>query len=141
MKPDQSSNALTSHAFFGRVAKFSFINSGSVIALYLFLALCSLLFAYNYLTFDTDPGKMISADLPFRRDFVAFQQAFPIFDNTFLIVVEADTLNDANRAGRTLVQSFKKKQTLFMDVYAPGLGFFLSAMDFSICHSNNCMQL
>jgi hopanoid biosynthesis associated RND transporter like protein HpnN len=130
MKSGRIPNASSSHTFYGRVAKFSFINAGSVIALYLFLAICSLLFAYNYLAFDTDPGKMISADLPFRRDFVAFQQAFPIFDNTFLVVVEADHLPDAKRVGRTLVQSFRKKQTFFKDIYAPGLGAFFERNGF-----------
>ena len=130
MKAGQVSRMSSPSNFYGRVAEVSFVHSGSVIAVYLFLAACSLLLALNSLTFDTDPGKMISQELPFRKDFIAFKSAFPMLDNTFLIVVEADNAKDAEKTGQSLVQSLRKKPELFHEVFAPELDDFLQRNGF-----------
>ncbi len=105
--------------FFSRIAKYSYTNAGNIIALHLFSALCSLLLAFYCLTFDTDPGKMISPDLPFRQDFFVFQQAFPIFDNAFLIVVESDhsICDKADTAGRPHTGAIFQEQRKIIMLY------------------------
>ncbi len=130
MKAGQVSRMSSPSNFYGRVAEVSFVHSGSVIAVYLFLAACSLLLALNSLTFDTDPGKMISQELPFRKDFIAFKSAFPMFDNAFLLVVEADNAKDTEKTGQSLVQSLRKKPELLHEVFAPELDDFLQRNGF-----------
>ncbi len=130
MKVGRASSIPSPPNFYGRIAEVSFVHSGSVITVYLFLAACSLVLALNSVTFDTDPGKMISPDLPFRKDFIAFKSAFPMFDNTFLLIVEADNSKDAEKAGQSLVQSLRKKPELFHEVFAPELDDFLQRNGF-----------
>ena len=109
---------------YGRVANFSARHAGVVIITYLILAAISIFTAFTSLEINTDPGNMIASDLPFRQHFNDYKRAFPLSDNTFLVVVEADTAKQAKQAGRAIVQSFRAQPKLFTGVYAPGLDPF-----------------
>ena len=109
---------------YGHIAGYCALHSGKVILAWLTAAMISLVLAYTSLTINTDPGKMISSDLPFRKAFMDFTQAFPTSDNNFIVVVEGKDSDETREASRSLVESFKVRKDLFSDVYAPGLGKF-----------------
>ena len=106
------------------VASFSAIHAGKTVAIYIFLALISLGFTVTNLKVDTDPGKMISADLPFRKAFLDYNRSFPWLDNNFVVIVRSNDRKLAREAAQALMQSFKAENNLFSDVFAPGLGGF-----------------
>ena len=109
---------------YGHIAGFSALHAGRVLLGWLIVAIFSIVLAITSLKINTDPGKMIASDLPFRKAFSDFTHAFPASDNNFLIVVEAPDGEQAREASRALVESFASRKDLFSDVYAPGLGEF-----------------
>ncbi len=109
---------------YGRIAGFSAIHSGQVLIGWLVAAIISMVLAFTSLQINTDPGKMIASDLPFRKSFADFTRSFPANDNNFIVVVEAEEGKQAREASRALVESFSSRKDLFSDVYAPGLGPF-----------------
>ncbi len=109
---------------FGQIAGFSAIHSGKVLAGWLVAAIVSMVLAFTSLQINTDPGKMIASDLPFRKSFTDFTRSFPANDNNFIVMVEAADGKQAREASRALVESFSSRKDLFSDVYAPGLGAF-----------------
>lgn len=109
---------------YGRIAGFSAIHAGKVLIGWMVMAAVSMVLAFTSLEINTDPGKMISSDLPFRKLFSEFTQSFPANDNNFIVVVEAKNGKQAREASRSLVESFISRKDLFSDVYAPGLGEF-----------------
>lgn len=109
---------------FGHVAGFCALHAGKTLLGWLAAAMVSVVLAFTSLSIDTDPGKMISSDLPFRQSFLNFTHSFPAIDNNLLVVVEAAKGDEAREAARALVESFKARKDLFVDVYAPGLGAF-----------------
>jgi len=109
---------------YGRIAGFSAIHSGKLLIGWLVAAIISMVLAFTSLQINTDPGKMIASDLPFRKSFAEFTRSFPANDNNFIVVVEAQNGKQAREASRALVESFSSRKDLFSDVYAPGLGPF-----------------
>ena len=108
---------------YANIAGWSAHYARTVIALYAVLALASLVFAATSLKVDTDPGKMIASDLPFRQAFLDYTRSFPYADNNFVVVVTATDRDLAREAARSLYQSFRAEK-IFTDVFAPGLGEF-----------------
>ncbi len=67
---------------------------------------------------------MISAELPFRQIHGQYQQKFPQFSNTLLVVIDGQTPELAHHAAKLLVDRLKIKKSLFEAVYAPGVDPF-----------------
>lgn len=109
---------------FGHIAGYCGSHAGKTLLVWLLAALASIVLAYSSLSIDTDPDKMISPDLAFRKSFEDFSHAFPASDNNFLVVVKAPNGDQAREASLALVESFRARKDLFTDVYAPGLGAF-----------------
>ncbi len=109
---------------YGHIAGYSALHGGKVLIGWLTIAVLSMVLAFTSLEINTDPGKMIADDLPFRKAFADFTQSFPTSDNNFIVVVEAPDGEQAREASRALVESFASRKDLFSDVYAPGLGAF-----------------
>ena len=109
---------------YGHIAGYSAIHASKVLAGWMVVALASMVLAFTSLQINTDPGKMISSDLPFRKAFINFTQAFPASDNNFIVVVEGEDGEQTREASRALVESFAARKDLFSDIYAPGLGKF-----------------
>lgn len=109
---------------YGHIAGYSALHAARVLVVWLVLAGLSLGLAITVLAVDTDPGKMIAKDLPFRKSFTDFTNSFPASDNNFLLEIEGKDGEKAREVARSLVESFSARKDLFSDVYAPGLGDF-----------------
>ncbi len=109
---------------YGRLAGFCGLHANLVVLIWVIIAAASMALAGWKLEVNTDPGKMISNELPFRKAFVDFTQAFPASDNNFIVVIESKSGEAAREASHSLVESFQAYPKLFSDVYAPGLGSF-----------------
>lgn len=109
---------------YGHIAGFSAVQSSKILAIWMAMAVVSMVLAFTSLEINTDPGKMIDSQLPFRKLYTDFTQSFPANDNNFIVVVNAAKGKQAREASRALVESFASRKDLFSDVYAPGLGTF-----------------
>jgi len=74
------------------------------------------------LVVDTDPDRMTSPELPFRRTKAALEAAFPTARDNLLVVVEADDGADARRAAEALAAALRENADRFPDVLLPGAG-------------------
>ncbi len=68
---------------------------------------------------------MISPELPFRKTFANYEQAFPNHADNIVIVVDADTPEFADQAARDLVELLKGEPDIFEDAYLPAGGPFI----------------
>ncbi|MEM7428799.1 MAG: MMPL family transporter [Pseudomonadota bacterium] len=93
---------------------------GSTVA----LALIAGILAAWLLQINTSTSAMIAQDLPFRQDFFDRNKAFPALENNIIAVVEANDPDVARDATRALVSSLSSQNTLFTDVYSPGVSRF-----------------
>jgi hypothetical protein len=94
---------------------------GATVAVWLLLACLSAVAAALWLRVDTNPARMINPDLPFRQDYERLIRAFPLLDNTFVILVEGPRRREVRTVGRALVESFRARPDLFSHVLAPEL--------------------
>lgn len=77
------------------------------------------------LRINTDNEDMLSAELPFRRDSKALDDAFPQFSDNLLIVVEAATPDLADDAALALAARMRDAPTVFGHIHDPaGEPFF-----------------
>ena len=123
-QPDTNKNKTIPVNIYGHIAGFSALHCNRVLIGWLVAAVLSMVLAVVSLEINTDPGKMIAKDLPFRKAFIDFTHAFPASDNNFIVVVEGTDGDTSREASRALVESFRSRKDLFSDVYAPGLGEF-----------------
>lgn len=77
-------------------------------------------FTANNLAVDTGTTDMISAETPFRRNAVAFDKAFPQFDDLIVIVIESQTPEGASLAAARLTAALRGKTHLFDRIDWPG---------------------
>ena len=73
---------------------------------------------------NTDLDSMFAADLPYRVHERAYKKQFPFDNASLLIVVEADTPEDAGDAAEDLAQRLGGMKDLFASVYLPRPAFF-----------------
>ena len=78
----------------------------------------------NHFRIDTELTDMISDKLPYRKLEKEFQNAFPQFNDTIVVVIDADTPETARLQRDKLTDRLKKEASLFREVYAPGGGEF-----------------
>ncbi|MEJ2430883.1 MAG: MMPL family transporter [Deltaproteobacteria bacterium] len=93
------------------------------LALVLFASVASaalLHYTANNLGINTDTAEMLSETLSFRRNYKAFKNAFPQYDDALLIVVDADTPELAQDASKAMAAQLEKRRDLFSMVYLPG---------------------
>jgi hopanoid biosynthesis associated RND transporter like protein HpnN len=79
-----------------------------------------LYYTANNLGINTDTAEMLSETLPFRRNYKAFKTAFPQYDDTLLIVIDADTPELAQNSSVALAAQLESRSDLFSLVYLPG---------------------
>jgi hypothetical protein len=72
----------------------------SVIALAALLAVVSGIYASRHFAIDTDINRLISPDLPWRQQELAFSRAFPQRNGTIFAVVDAPTAELASELAR-----------------------------------------
>jgi hypothetical protein len=106
-------------------AKLAFIvgtcrrHAWSIIALAAVLAFVSGIYTSRHFVIDTDINRLISPDLPWRQQELAFSGAFPQRDRTIFAVVDAPTTELASQAGRALAERLSGQKDLFRAVAEP----------------------
>ena len=71
------------------------------------LATAAAVYTYRNLGIDTNTADMLSEDLPFRVNFARFQNSFPQYDETLLLVLDAPTPEQAHDAAVQLTTRLK----------------------------------
>lgn len=97
---------------------------GLVVVLAVLAALFGLRYSATHLGINTDTANMISAKLPWRRDFIDYRESFPARDRNIVIVVEADTAGRADAFATALVERLRQNPRLFKSVFSAGVGDF-----------------
>jgi hypothetical protein len=82
------------------------------------------IYTVNHFRIDTELTDMISEKLPYRKLEKDFQNAFPQFNDTIVVVIDADAPETARLQRDKLIERLKKETSLFREVYAPGSGEF-----------------
>ncbi|MGI9483021.1 MAG: MMPL family transporter [Hyphomicrobiales bacterium] len=118
--PSSDPGAGAATGVFARLAGFAIARPALTIAIYFILAALGLVLTLTKLEVDTDPGRMISNDLEFRKHFADLNKTFPQFDNVFAVVIDAESSEKGRETARTIAAAFKKQPDLFSHVYAPG---------------------
>jgi uncharacterized protein len=85
----------------------------------LVLATIALGYALLNLGIDTSTEEMISADVKFRRDHIAYVRAFPEFRETIVAVVEGATPERVEQAARDLADALRADSVHFAAVDDP----------------------
>ncbi len=83
-----------------------------------------LTYTISHFRIDTELADMISEELPYRQLEKKFQRAFPQFKETIVIVIDADTPENARLQAERLAERLRTETGLFKGVYAPGTGKF-----------------
>ena len=97
---------------------------GLVVVLAVLATLFGLRYSATHLGINTDTANMISAKLPWRRDFIDYRASFPARDRNIVIVVEADTAGRADAFAAALVERLRQNPRLFKSVFSAGVGEF-----------------
>lgn len=75
-------------------------------------------YSANHFAINTDIGRLISPDLPWRQREIAFTKAFPQGADTILAVLDAPTSEAASEATRLLRDDLSQHKNLFTEVSA-----------------------
>jgi uncharacterized protein len=97
-----------------------------VAAFYLALAVVAGFYAATHLTIDTDLGKLISSDQPWRQQEHALDQAFPQNSDLLAIVIDGATPDQASDATAALAERLGQRPDLFKTIRIPGGGNFFA---------------
>lgn len=76
-------------------------------------------FTVKNVAINTDTTEMLSAELPFRRDFDAYRRAYPVFANNVVVVVEADDPDRAEDGADALYQRLQQDRSRFHHIFYP----------------------
>jgi hopanoid biosynthesis associated RND transporter like protein HpnN len=95
-----------------------------VLFLSLLVTVGAVIYTVNHFRIDTEMTDMISDKLPYRKLEKEFQNAFPQFKETIIVVIDAETPEAARIHRDKLVERVKREKRLFKGVYAPGGGEF-----------------
>jgi hopanoid biosynthesis associated RND transporter like protein HpnN len=97
----------------------------SVSLLIILGAALSLHYTANNLGMNTNTQDMLSPELDWRQLDAEMDKSFPQYVDSILIVIEAQTPDEAGDAGKLLYRHLSKETDLFKSVYYPsGLDFF-----------------
>jgi hypothetical protein len=80
----------------------------------------TLIYAISHFRIDTEFSAMISDTLPYRKSEKEFQQAFPQFIDTIVVVIDAQTPETARSWAGELIRHLKKERDLFQRISWPG---------------------
>ncbi len=90
----------------------------------LIVTVSALNYTRNNLKVNTDTSNLLSAELPFRKAYLQFEEIFPQQINTFLVVIDGKTPIQARNAAKTLARSIRAEREIIAGVYTPHLGAF-----------------
>ncbi|HWE72126.1 MAG TPA: MMPL family transporter [Stellaceae bacterium] len=93
---------------------------------YLALAIVAGYYAATHLSIDTDLGKLISSDQPWRQQEQALDKAFPQNSDLMAIVIDGKTPDQASDATAALAERLGQRPDLFKTIRIPGGGTFFA---------------
>lgn len=96
----------------------------TTVVIVLLLAAGSVDYARTRLGINTDTANMISAELPWRKDFNAYRESFAARDRNVVIVVESAVPDAADSFAMDLAAQLRREPTLFHSVFLAGEGEF-----------------
>ncbi|GAB5374673.1 MAG: MMPL family transporter [Acuticoccus sp.] len=88
----------------------------AVVVAALLLTAASAYYAATHFAITTDTEQLISADVPYRQDEIAFAAAFPQTQGLAVAVIEAETAGAADDAAGRLVDALKARPDTFSNV-------------------------
>lgn len=94
------------------------------VATALVLAVLCVDYAGDHLGINTDTANMISPELPWRQEFIAYRESFPIRDRNIVIVIDGPSSDATDEFGRLLAERLRSEPDLFQAVFLPGDGEF-----------------
>ena len=94
------------------------------VAIVLGLTAASLYYASQNLGINTDTADMISPELPWRQDFIAYREGFPARDRNIVAVIDAPEAESAEAFARDLAVALEAEPGLFPTVFLAGAGDF-----------------
>jgi uncharacterized protein len=97
-----------------------------VAVVYVALAIVAGFYAATHLSIDTDLGKLISSDQPWRQQERALDQAFPQNSDLLAIVIDGATPDQASDATAALAERLGQRPDLFKTIRIPGGGDFFA---------------
>jgi hypothetical protein len=97
-----------------------------VVAVYLVVAIVAGFYAATHLSIDTDLGKLISGDQPWRQQEAALDKAFPQNSDLLAIVIDGATPDQASDATAALAERLGQRPDLFKTISIPGGGDFFA---------------
>ncbi len=119
----QSENRLA--AFFSGWVDICQRRAGRVVILAVLVTGLAAVYLAENLRINTDTEDMLSAELSFRQDAIAVDQAFPTLEDNLLVVLEAPNADAANAGVVRLVNALAAQDDVFRSVYAPDADPFI----------------
>ena len=103
------------------------MNSGWVILFCAGLTLVAAIYATLFLGINSDNVRLVSEDLPSRRNHEAFARIFPNLDNALLVVVDGATPELARDSASALIARLIEDSEIIEKAYLPGGGNFFES--------------
>lgn len=107
----------SSYRIFARWAEFSYQNAIWIILLVLLLTSLSTVYTVNNLGVHTDTTDMLSEDVPFRANHIRYKKSFSQYEDTFLLVLDAPTPEQAHQAAKHFTNYLQKDSAQFSNTY------------------------
>lgn len=98
---------------------FSMRHAAMVIVLSILTAAGTLYYTINNLRINTYPGNVLSDELPWRQDKLAYERAFPQFRDSIVIVLDAPTVDQARNAAAQLYRRLSEDSSHFEWIFYP----------------------
>ncbi|WP_281301722.1 MULTISPECIES: MMPL family transporter [unclassified Iodidimonas] len=90
-----------------------------VVAILGLLVLLSVYAAITSLGINTDSSQMIDRREAFRQNAIAMDRAFPKLRDQILVIIRAETPDEADHAASELAKALRQRRDLFSEVFAP----------------------
>ena len=116
-RPNQSQDVPTLSSLLARLDDLCARHAWIIVVFAGLLAIASGIYVAQNFKIDTDINKLISPDLPWRKQELAFSRAFP--QHAITAVVNAPTSELATSASSALMQELSKRKDLFDSVEDP----------------------
>jgi hopanoid biosynthesis associated RND transporter like protein HpnN len=123
MVPDRTAQSGLQNAI-ARIVAFCGRHAWALIALWTIASAVGAAFVAARFAINTDSGKLISEELPWRQREIAFDRAFPQRSELIAIVIDGETPEIAERAAATLAQRLGAEPATFEHVWRPDGGAF-----------------
>ncbi len=83
------------------------------------LVIASVFYIKDNLDMSTSTTDMLSSELHWRQLDIQYEKLFPQFSDNILVVIEANTPDEASDVGETLYSVFQQNASLLNDIYYP----------------------